>query len=325
MRTRRPYPRAAANSAHPVHAPALAGRWRAVVEDVAEMAAAAPAMDFGPGHEQHPVIPCAHRIGDGPDEAGPPCAAFKLVLRPEDRQVAARAFIGTAAMLAIEGTGSGPLGALIAKHAKLPGGQSTTPLIGTEVDLIYLGRRRRGRLPKKPSRQRLRWHRYHPASFDDRASCPISPAISTRGAFRLKSFSLKWRRHRPSPRPPPDRLGYGRKSGERAGADSLKKTRFASLPAKIGASCPASSPHRLRTHDPAMNRGLAAGLLWPWLSSRRWHFSFDRSGFLSVARRIEGAAGRSRRLLATRPLLVIATFSWPYILISAFPSRVRRS
>src|SRR5262244_1052664 len=39
-----------------VHAVALAGGWRAVVEHVAEMAAAAPAMHLGAQHQQRPVV-----------------------------------------------------------------------------------------------------------------------------------------------------------------------------------------------------------------------------------------------------------------------------
>src|SRR5688500_16046153 len=114
---------------HAVHAPALPGGRRAVVEDVTEMAAAAPAMDFGPGHEQGVVGAGADRAGDRPGEARPAGAAFELVLRAKHGKVAASAQEIAAAMLPVERAASGALGALLTKHPELLGGQPPAPLL----------------------------------------------------------------------------------------------------------------------------------------------------------------------------------------------------
>ena len=65
---------------HAVDAVALAGRRRAVVEDVAEMTAAAAAMDFGAGHEQRIVDLEADRIGQRFPETRPAGAGIELGL-----------------------------------------------------------------------------------------------------------------------------------------------------------------------------------------------------------------------------------------------------
>src|SRR5687768_8042250 len=83
----------------PVHAEALAGRFRAVVEDVAEMAAAAPAMNLGPDHEKRAVGPGPNRVGERRGEARPAGAAVIFGGRAVDRQIAAGAQEGAAAML----------------------------------------------------------------------------------------------------------------------------------------------------------------------------------------------------------------------------------
>src|SRR5688572_20169899 len=124
-----------------VHAPALAGRRRAVVEHVAEMPAAAPAMSLGAGHEQGVVGPGADCAGDRPDEARPAGAAVKLVLRAEDRETAAGAEEMAAAMLLVERAAAGALGALLAQHPELLGAQPAAPLLRRQIDLERLRRR----------------------------------------------------------------------------------------------------------------------------------------------------------------------------------------
>src|ERR1700759_26022 len=82
-----------------VHAVAQAGRLRSVVENVAEMAAAAAAMDLGAQHAEGAVFRLADRILQRLVEAGPAGAAFELGVGGEQRQVAAGAGEGALAML----------------------------------------------------------------------------------------------------------------------------------------------------------------------------------------------------------------------------------
>ena len=84
-----------------VHAVALAGGRRAVVEDVAEMAAAAPAMHLGPNHEQAAVLARADSVRERCGEARPAGAAVELRRRREQRQVAAGATEGAWPMLVV--------------------------------------------------------------------------------------------------------------------------------------------------------------------------------------------------------------------------------
>src|SRR4051794_12063992 len=74
---------------HAVVAIALAGRLRAVVEDVALVALAARAMVFGARHDQQEVGLLLEVAGNVVVEARPAGAALELGLRPEERQVAA--------------------------------------------------------------------------------------------------------------------------------------------------------------------------------------------------------------------------------------------
>src|SRR3954447_19848250 len=64
-----------------VHAVAQAGRLRAVVEDVAEMAAAAGAMDFGAQHAEGPVLGLADGVFQRLPETRPAGAALELGVR----------------------------------------------------------------------------------------------------------------------------------------------------------------------------------------------------------------------------------------------------
>src|SRR5205085_9595111 len=75
----------------PVHAIAQAGRLWPVREDMAEMAAAAAAQDFGPLHEQSSIRPGDDRARQWPEETRPARAAVELGRGAEQRQGAARA------------------------------------------------------------------------------------------------------------------------------------------------------------------------------------------------------------------------------------------
>lgn len=62
-----------------VHTVALARRRRAVREDVAELAAAAAALDFGAVHAERGIVRCEDSIGQRLPEPGPAIAESNLV------------------------------------------------------------------------------------------------------------------------------------------------------------------------------------------------------------------------------------------------------
>src|ERR1700722_8625728 len=98
-----------------VHAVAQAGRFRPVVEDMAEMAAAAATMNLGPQHSEGTVFGLADRVVERLIEARPAGAAFEFGLRGEQRQVAAGAGENALAMLVEQRAGIRALGAFLAQ------------------------------------------------------------------------------------------------------------------------------------------------------------------------------------------------------------------
>src|SRR5689334_3881118 len=74
-----------------VHAITLAGRLGTIVEDVAQMPAAAAAMHFGPRQEQLEVPRRLDRALDGREEARPAGAAVELGIRSVELERAGRA------------------------------------------------------------------------------------------------------------------------------------------------------------------------------------------------------------------------------------------
>src|SRR5690242_15299478 len=81
-----------------VDAVAQAGGRRAVVEDMAEMPAAAPAVDFGALHDECVVRSGSDRIRQGLPEARPACAGFEFRLGRIKGKIAARAMEGSGAV-----------------------------------------------------------------------------------------------------------------------------------------------------------------------------------------------------------------------------------
>src|ERR1700712_1363509 len=71
-----------------VHAVAQAGRLRAVVEEMTEMAAAAAAVNFGPQHSKGAVFGLADRVLERLIKTRPAGAALEFGFRGEQRQVA---------------------------------------------------------------------------------------------------------------------------------------------------------------------------------------------------------------------------------------------
>src|SRR6185437_5921417 len=137
-----------------VHAVAQAGGLGAVREDMAEMAAAARAMDLGPLHQMSVVFARGHGAGDRLQETRPAGAAFKLRLRLVQRLAAAGAAKHTLAVLVVEGAGAGPLRAMTAQHAVLLRGQPGAPLFIGLLDrelLFRIHARTSPMLPNHPT------------------------------------------------------------------------------------------------------------------------------------------------------------------------------
>src|SRR5437660_9887150 len=82
-----------------VHAIALAGRRRAVIEHVAEMAAATAATHFPARDDQAEIVVDANRVGDRRKEARPPGAAVELGVGTKQREVTAGAVEHAGAVL----------------------------------------------------------------------------------------------------------------------------------------------------------------------------------------------------------------------------------
>src|ERR1700676_3557435 len=93
-----------------VHAVAQAGRLRAIVEDVAEMAAAAAAVNFGPQHAKSAVFGFADGILERLVTARPAGAALELRLRREQPQVGSGAGENALAFLFQQGAPAGTRG-----------------------------------------------------------------------------------------------------------------------------------------------------------------------------------------------------------------------
>ena len=152
----RRWPRAGWNtSAKTVDAVAQAGRLRPVVEDVAEMAAAAAAMHFGAQHAEGAVLGLADRVFERLVEARPAGAALEFRLGGEQRQVAAGAGEDALAMLLEQRAGARPLGALLAQDLILLRRQLRAPFGVGLFDLEFLARplrRRRARSQRKAAR-----------------------------------------------------------------------------------------------------------------------------------------------------------------------------
>src|SRR5689334_16037926 len=131
-------PRRMEHQREAVHAIAQAGRLRAVVEDVAEMAAAAAAMHLGAQHAEGTVLGGADGVFERLVEARPAGPAFELGIGGEQRQVATGAGEDALAMLLEERAGAGALGALLAQDLVLLRRQLRAPLGVGLLDLEFL-------------------------------------------------------------------------------------------------------------------------------------------------------------------------------------------
>src|SRR4051794_27157000 len=102
-----------------VDAVAQAGRFRSIVEDVAEVTAAATAMNFSPQHPKRAVLGFADCILERLIETRPTRAALELGLRGEQRQIATGAGEGALAVLLQQRAGTWALGPLLAQDLVL--------------------------------------------------------------------------------------------------------------------------------------------------------------------------------------------------------------
>ena len=116
-----------------VVAVALAGGPWAVVEDVALVPTAAPAVVFAARHDQFEIQLGDHGIAQGLPEAGPAGAAVELGLGAEQGQPAAGADEGAAAMLLVERAGERALRAFTAQHGEGCWAEALLPFGFTEI------------------------------------------------------------------------------------------------------------------------------------------------------------------------------------------------
>src|ERR1700730_8864517 len=121
-----------------VHAVTQAGRLRAIVEDVTEMAAATAAVNFGPQHTEGPVFGLADGVLERLIKTRPPGAAFEFRLRGKQRQVAAGAGEDALAMLLEQRARSRAFGAFLAQDFILLRRQLRAPFRIGLFDLEFL-------------------------------------------------------------------------------------------------------------------------------------------------------------------------------------------
>src|SRR3546814_12020147 len=100
-----------------------------ILEDVAEVAAAAPAVHLRAGQEEAVVLPGADGVRQRLPEARPAGAAVVLVLRRIGGEVAAPAVVEAGALLLQERAAARPLGRLLAQHGLGLGTQQAAPIL----------------------------------------------------------------------------------------------------------------------------------------------------------------------------------------------------
>src|SRR5262249_40573339 len=124
-----------------VHAVAQPGRWRSIVEDVAEMPAAAWARHLVAHHAEAPVDGGLDvRLRDRGPEAGPAGSGVELGGGVEQLEPAARALVDALRVVVPVGAGESRLGALVTQDAVLLGRERLLPLGVALLDLADRGR-----------------------------------------------------------------------------------------------------------------------------------------------------------------------------------------
>src|SRR5688500_16410894 len=122
-----------------VHAEALArGLGRSVIEDMAEMRAAAAAHDLDAPHTQRPILRSLHLVGsNGRPKARPSAARLVLRFRGEQLLAAGCAEVHPLLFRVVVLAGPGRLSALLAHDLVLLGGQFLPPLLIAFHDLFW--------------------------------------------------------------------------------------------------------------------------------------------------------------------------------------------
>ena len=112
-----------------VVAPSFSGGRRAVVEDMAMVAAATRTVIFGAWQNQFEIRAGLKGAWNARKKARPACAAVVFHLGGEERQAAARAGVNSRALLAIQRARAGRLRALLTQNVEFIRRQSLAPLL----------------------------------------------------------------------------------------------------------------------------------------------------------------------------------------------------
>src|SRR6516225_3259248 len=124
-----------------IHAITQPGRLRAVVENVAEVAAAAAAVHFGAGHEKAAVGLRLDRLLDRRRKARPAGSAVELGVGGEQRLAATGTMVDAFAVLLVERARSSTLGAVVTQDPILRRRQLAPPLLLAQYDREFFCRR----------------------------------------------------------------------------------------------------------------------------------------------------------------------------------------
>src|SRR5262252_4208509 len=157
---------------------------RAVLEDMAQMLAAAPAMHFRAWQQQQVVGGGADRVRQRPIEARPPGLAVVFGLRGEHRKIATRAGKRALALLVVERTRAGGFGTAPPQHVVLRLGEDGAPFAVALLDFEAVG----GLHIAAPQRAKPRDQRQHPRTRQQATtighglspSCPTAPRAGRR-------------------------------------------------------------------------------------------------------------------------------------------------
>jgi hypothetical protein len=114
---------------HTIHAVALAGGLRTIVEDVAEMATAAAAMHLGSGRKEAAVGFGFDCLIKRRPEAGPTRPAVEFGIRSEQRLTATGTMVNPRAVLFVERARPGAFGPVLPQYPVLRWCQFMPPLL----------------------------------------------------------------------------------------------------------------------------------------------------------------------------------------------------
>src|SRR5262245_41992317 len=169
---------------HAVDAVAQSRGRRAVLEDMAQMSAAAPAMHLGAWQQQQVVGGGANGVPQRPIEARPAGLAVVFGFRREQRKIAARAGKRALALLVVERARARGFGAVPPQDVVLRLAEDGSPLAVVLLDFKAVG----GLHVGAPQRAKPRDQRQHPRTRQQATtighglspSCPTAPRAGRR-------------------------------------------------------------------------------------------------------------------------------------------------